>query len=693
MALNQLEQDLYNKIQGVKDDAIVSGEITNLRNQLFDPNTETGQIRNNISNAIYGGFKGNSYDVGGGYKIGKDTWYAGNGNGYDRFTIYDPSGNQLGQEIKTGGGTRNVVDALSQGYFGFLGYNPKLGRTNISSRDLVEDYMDYFKGMNLGTPTLEAPRSGQQLTEQQKQDAIATGNAKFTEETGGFQGVNYADTVKQQYETYDPKTGILTGGLPPVGAVAGDTTEPKKSTVETVKLSGGQTVVRDMAKEQAALKEFGSIYGKMPETAEEWTKLHDLAYSGDKKNTVPDGYEVIGHPDMIKDFTDIQRVGKIGEPGSYLMGKPNPPLDVANVDLSSIFGNTSDSNANNVPNDINTQNNANTPPTPPVAGNSMASYQTPEQLKALQNQIMGLLYPTDREKTLQKQLADLYTSLEMGMNKEADEVTPMGFIEGRQASLERKGMAQINAIDRDLEIEQSKRQAALDVANTQYGFEYDRASKAEEAAEKAVNEAKEAAEAKKAEQADKIEAENKYAQSGLRYVASTSELSEINKKAASLGVSSEDLILRQKDASGNERIYFKADYYNDLVAAKNKAASGGSGNTTFSTTDKKKLEAKFGADWQTSTTRQDQLDYLYGENGDEDEKAFYDDVNSMLDDLNNGKRSWGEAFNYIKAKYNAPDDVIDKLLNKDVWYQGGAYEAKKAAQSNSSSGDLEFLGS
>jgi hypothetical protein len=60
-----------------------------------------------------------------------------------------------------------------------------------------------------------------------------------------------------------------------------------------------------------------------------------------------------------------------------------------------------------------------------------------------------------------------------------------------------------------------------------------------------------------------------------------------------------------------------------------------------------------------------------------DEKAFYSDVESTLDKLTSGKWEWGEAFNFLKSKWSAPDDIIDNLLNKSTWAQPGAYEFKQ----------------
>ncbi|MDD5726295.1 MAG: CHAP domain-containing protein [Patescibacteria group bacterium] len=63
-----------------------------------------------------------------------------------------------------------------------------------------------------------------------------------------------------------------------------------------------------------------------------------------------------------------------------------------------------------------------------------------------------------------------------------------------------------------------------------------------------------------------------------------------------------------------------------------------------------------------------------------DEKAFYDDIAAAQTKLAAGTIVWGQAFDVIKAKYGAPDDVIDKLLNKDKWYQTGAYESTITAK-------------
>lgn len=63
-----------------------------------------------------------------------------------------------------------------------------------------------------------------------------------------------------------------------------------------------------------------------------------------------------------------------------------------------------------------------------------------------------------------------------------------------------------------------------------------------------------------------------------------------------------------------------------------------------------------------------------GGSNDKETKAFYDDIDSQLTKLSAGKTDWGTAFSTIKSKYGAPDNVIDTLLNKNIWSKPGAYE-------------------
>jgi hypothetical protein len=106
---------------------------------------------------------------------------------------------------------------------------------------------------------------------------------------------------------------------------------PDNNQKDLITLSNGQTIIRDINKEKVALAEYGKIYGKMPQSDADWQKLHDIAYVGDKKATIPQGFEKIAHPDLIGSYDNIRRIGNIGEPGSYLIGKKKVDNTIINA--------------------------------------------------------------------------------------------------------------------------------------------------------------------------------------------------------------------------------------------------------------------------------------------------------------------------------------------------------------------------
>ena len=163
-------------------------------------------------------------------------------------------------------------------------------------------------------------------------------------------------------------------------------------------------------------------------------------------------------------------------------------------------------------------------------------------------------------------------------------------------------------------------------------------------------------------QQELIEQKHVMEEKGYKYLSSPEQLHGLTEKD----------IARKTDSRGVERIY-KVPEGEDLdepLSASEAATLGVPYGTT------KREAIKMGitpARWKGT-----------GGEGDAtlttDEKAFYADIDTMLNDLNSGKRSWGEAFNYIKSKWGAPDDIIDNLLNKEVWGEEGAYEKRKAAR-------------
>lgn len=65
----------------------------------------------------------------------------------------------------------------------------------------------------------------------------------------------------------------------------------------------------------------------------------------------------------------------------------------------------------------------------------------------------------------------LLSSYEAGQRAIQDKPIPMEFITGQRAALERRATGQLVPLQRQLELEQQKRQAAFDVAKTKYGIE------------------------------------------------------------------------------------------------------------------------------------------------------------------------------------------------------------------------------
>lgn len=174
----------------------------------------------------------------------------------------------------------------------------------LSNEQGTADYLasglspqDFLAGKNKQTPTafetaLKGEVAGGKTMEQAQQAITPEGTKRATT----------ADTSETSADTT-------------VNAVGAD------KTADTITLSNGQTAVRDLAKEKLALAEYGKIYGKMPQSDADWQKLHDIAYAGDKKATIPTGFEKIGHPDLVGQYDNIRRVGEVGAPGSYLIGK------------------------------------------------------------------------------------------------------------------------------------------------------------------------------------------------------------------------------------------------------------------------------------------------------------------------------------------------------------------------------------
>ena len=81
--------------------------------------------------------------------------------------------------------------------------------------------------------------------------------------------------------------------------------------------------------------------------------------------------------------------------------------------------------------------------------------------------------------------------------------------------------------------------------------------------------------------------------------------------------------------------------------------------------------------------------YKQGSNATEDKetKEFYSDIAKGLSELRRGAE-WGPVWNRLKAKWNAPNDILDTLLNKKKWSKPGAYERSKMTPRDKAITDL-----
>jgi hypothetical protein len=84
-----------------------------------------------------------------------------------------------------------------------------------------------------------------------------------------------------------------------------------------------------------------------------------------------------------------------------------------------------------------------------------------------------------------------------------------------------------------------------------------------------------------------------------------------------------------------------------------------------------------------------------------EEKEFFNDIENGLDDLSKG-RQWGEVWNAIAVKHQvdptsddpedkAQVDLIDRLLNKNFWYDNGIEEMKRNAAKENLEKDEPFM--
>lgn len=106
------------------------------------------------------------------------------------------------------------------------------------------------------------------------------------------------------------------------------------------------------------------------------------------------------------------------------------------------------------------------------------------QLRALELQLSRSLLPSKEEEAAQRQYNNILTSEELGVQAVRDKPIPMQFITGQSESIMRNAAIQARPLKDQLALLQARRQAAADVAKTQYMFESDRVDREYDIADK-----------------------------------------------------------------------------------------------------------------------------------------------------------------------------------------------------------------
>ena len=259
MALSKIEQDFLNKSKGVTDQAIASGLLGEAKGAAlkeYDPFISglqnLGDIRPlKIGSTVDIGSSGFKLQVG-------ETPQASHGVRWKTFSVVDPTGKSLGSvKHQSGMGGMGLTNALRGQFAGSQGINPAFLQGGVGNFGQVTDILaDINKRAGTTAQALErqAPGTGG--------IGVVNPNAAeaFTQATGGFQGVNFADTIKPKAETFDPKTGQVTAGIPQAGQFSGN----QQTAIDP-------TLARQVRNE-GELGDYRKLLGSMGIPQTEWNK-------------------------------------------------------------------------------------------------------------------------------------------------------------------------------------------------------------------------------------------------------------------------------------------------------------------------------------------------------------------------------------------------------------------------------------
>ena len=103
---------------------------------------------------------------------------------------------------------------------------------------------------------------------------------------------------------------------------------------------------------------------------------------------------------------------------------------------------------------------------------------TENRFGASEKAITGLLAPSAEEEGLRTKLSNLMASRDLGLIEAEKQPIPLQAILGEQSRIERRAGVQAGTLQEQLAQSQARRQASIDAAKTEYGFEKERYERA-----------------------------------------------------------------------------------------------------------------------------------------------------------------------------------------------------------------------
>lgn len=286
-------------------------------------------------------------------------------------------------------------------------------------------------------------------------------------------------------------------------------------------------------------------------------------------------------------------------------------------------------------------------PTAPTFDPSLQSLQ--QNYLSAYNTLGTATAQSQEEIDLQKRLADLAASKELGLASASEATVPMGDIVGRQASIERRAALQALPLQAQLTAKQAQRQAALDTAKIQ-------AEKAGKAYEVGM-----------ADITAQREAYNK-------------QLEAYYKRLEPFNIGEGQSVMQYNPQTGQ---YEQVAYGGDKPAGTQVVSVGG--RQKLINTQTGQVISDLGMVTRAPGAGRNVDTGFYGGAPDK----FWTDAADGLNALKKGT-PWGLVWNKLKAKYpDVSNEIIDSSLQKETWSKAGAFESYKASGKRQTASNID----